>query len=154
MNRTTITPSSKPIKTEAAPPSGKTASKIDWYRASPDEIKAEIARTRSHMDEHLAQLGRKIKPKMNLKRMQIPVAALSVMMAGFLVFRLIRRRSKLKTWSGRVQAGVRSAGANAKVKRLKVRSAGFLDQVRAVRLAVDVARKGKPAIFIVEPRKG
>ncbi|MDB5049293.1 MAG: hypothetical protein JWO30_2364 [Fibrobacteres bacterium] len=154
MTRMTITPPHDSKKAEAASLPGKSGSKIDWYRASPDEIKAEIARTRAHMDEHLAQLGRKIRPKANLKRMQIPFAALFVMVSGLVAFRLIRRRSKLKTWSGRVQAGVRKAGANPNVKRVKLRSAGFLDQIRAVRLAINVARKGKPAIFIVEPRKG
>jgi hypothetical protein len=127
------------------------ALKVDWYKAGPDEIKAEIARTRAHMDKHLAQLGRKIKPKLNLRRLQIPVAAFLLLTAGWVAFRMIRRRSKLKTWSGRIRSW--NDRSNVKVKKIKLRSAGILDQIRALQLAVAAVRKGKPAIFIVEPRK-
>jgi hypothetical protein len=42
----------------------------------------------------------------------------------------------------------------SKVTRLKVRSAGVRDRIHALRLVLSMIRKGKPAVFIVEPGKG
>jgi hypothetical protein len=123
-------------------PKHKPGSRIDWFNAGPDQIKDEIARTRAHMDEHLSQLGRKFQPGAKFKRVGIPIAAAMAMaVSGLMVFRGFRRH------------GRRGRGAAAKVERLKIKSAGMWDQVRAVRLALNLARKGKPAIFIVEPRR-
>ena len=124
-------------------------SRLDWHDASPDEIKAEIARTRAHMDERLSDLGRKLKPKVNMKRLQSPVAALSIAVAGFLLFRALRPKSKLVAWSRS-----KHKRPGARIERLKVKSAGMFDYVRALRMLMTVVRKGKPAVFIVEPGKG
>jgi hypothetical protein len=114
--------------------------KTDWNHSSPDEIKYEIARTRAHMDERLSDLGRKLKPRVNLKRLQIPAAAVFAAVTGLLIFRAVRPRPfKVK--------------AKAKVTRLKVKSAGMFDYLRALKMLTTVVRKGKPAVFIVEPGK-
>ncbi|MDB5102830.1 MAG: hypothetical protein JWP91_519 [Fibrobacteres bacterium] len=133
----TETPSLKPV-----------ISRIDWNDASPDEIKAEIARTRAHMDARLSDLGRKFKPKVNVKRARIPAAVLAAALTGFLLFRAFRPKSKLVSWSRRKKP------ASARMQRLKVKSAGMADYVRAIGLVMNVIRKGKPAVFIVEPGKG
>ena len=134
------------------------ALQVDWFQASPDEIKEEIARTRAHMDLLLSQLGRKLRPKLfisklKLARLQMPLAALFIAISGVVVFRAIRPKSKPKAWMGRFNRQIGRIQTSAKVKRLEVRSAGILDQFRALRLAASVARKGKPAIYIVEPRR-
>jgi hypothetical protein len=134
------------------------ALEVDWFQASPDEIKSEIARTRAHMDLLLSQLGRKLRPKifvskLKLARLQIPLAALFIAVSGIVVFRAIRPEPKPKAWMGKFQGKLGRIQNSAKVKRLEVRSAGLFDQIRALRLAAAVARKGKPAVFIVEPRK-
>ncbi|HKP96667.1 MAG TPA: DUF3618 domain-containing protein [Fibrobacteria bacterium] len=129
------------------------APQVDWFQAGPDEIKAEIARTRAHMDALLSQLGRKFKPRLNLSRLQVPLAALFLAVSGIVVFRAIRRRSKPKAWTDRFGERIGRIQNSAKAKRPEVRSAGILDQVRALRLAASAARSGKPAIYIVEPRR-
>jgi hypothetical protein len=124
---------------------------IDWYRASPDEIKAEIARTRAHMDEHLRQLGRKIRPGVGAKSLGVSVAALALTAVGALAIGAVRRRLRTRTWGGRMKAGMKAP--NVRVKRFRMRSFGALDQIRAMQLAVSMFRRGKPAVFIVEPRR-
>jgi hypothetical protein len=124
---------------------------IDWYKASPDEIKAEIARTRAHMDEHLRQLGRKIRPGAGAKGLGASFAALALAAIGILAIGAFRRRMRARTWSGRMKAGMR--GSNVRVKRFRIRSFGALDQIRVLQLAVSMFRKGKPAVYIVEPRR-
>jgi hypothetical protein len=124
---------------------------IDWYRASPDEIKAEIARTRAHMDEHLRQLGRKIRPGVRAKGLGVSFAALALTAVGALAIGAFRRRLRTRTLGGKMRAGMK--GSNVKVKRFRIRSFGAFDQIRAMQLAVSMFRKGKPAVFIVEPRE-
>ena len=126
--------------------------------AGPDQLKAEIAHTREHMDDLLGQLGRKLKPRFRvsraqLSRVQIPLAVLFLSVAAFVIFRAVRPRSKPKAWMDRFDKKIGRLQNSAKVKRLEVRSAGLFDQIRALRLAASVARSGKPAIYIVEPRK-
>lgn len=105
--------------------------------ASPETIKDEIARTRAHMDERLSQLGRKIRPRLELRKLQLPLIILVSLVAGLAAFGMAR--SKRKT------------GAKAAVTRFKVRTAGMRDHIRTLQLVVSVIRKGKPAILIVEP---
>jgi hypothetical protein len=120
------------------------ASSVDWHAASPDQIKAEIARTRAHMDERLSDLGRKIRPRINPKWVQIPLASLFALATGFIIFRAVRPKSKLAAWS-------RKSHPSARVQRLKIKSAGMFDYIHALRLLSTIVRKGKPAVFIVEP---
>jgi len=129
------------------------APEIDLDHASTAEIKAEIGRTRMHMDEHLSQLGDKLKTKASSAYLWIPIGGLLLGAIGYAAFRMVGKVSKPKKWSDRVQGGVdKFIGASA-VEKLQVRSAGIFDQIRMLRLAVSAARKGKPAIYIVEPRK-
>lgn len=114
--------------------------RADWKDSTPEEIKNEIARTRAHMDARLSDLGRKLKPRVNLKRLQIPAAALFLALSGLLIFRALRPRPF-------------KAKAKAKVTRLKVKSAGMLDYLRTLKMLTTIVRKGKPAVFIVEPGK-
>ncbi|MDQ3001828.1 MAG: hypothetical protein M3Y08_11285 [Fibrobacterota bacterium] len=114
--------------------------RVDLKDSSPESIKNEIARTRAHMDVRLSDLGKKLKPRVNLKRLQIPAAGLFLALSGLLIFRAVRPRTfKVK--------------AKAKVTRLKVKSAGMFDYLRTLKLLTTIVRKGKPAVFIVEPGK-
>ena len=121
---------------------GPTVTVHDWNGATPDEIKAGIARTRAHMDERLSDLGRKIKPGANLRRAKIPLAAAAAALCALLAY-----------WAARsvVKARSENHGPKAGINRLKVKSAGVFDYVRALRLLATTIRKGKPGIFIVDP---
>ena len=70
------------------PPAG-----IDLEKASPEEIKAEIELTRSHMDEHLAQLGRKFSPNLRSPYLWIPILAGASLLGGFLAYRILPREN-------------------------------------------------------------
>lgn len=116
-----------------------TQSAPDWTKASPEEIEESIAVTRANLDRHLEQLKGKFAPRQRLRRAAMAGAiAAGGLLTGGLVWMLARRRHP----------------AQAKLTRLKVRSAGIADRVRAFRLMLSVIRKGKPAIFIVEPGRG
>lgn len=115
------------------------ASAADLEKASPEAIKNEIARTRAHMDERLSQLGRKIRPGIELRNLRLPMALLAACAAGIAAYFLARRAAK--------------TGSGPTVRRFKVRTAGMMDHIRTLQLAASVVRKGKPAILIVEPRK-
>lgn len=114
----------------------------DWNSASPDEIKAGIALTRAHMDERLTDLGRKIRPGARLRKAKIPLAAGAAALCALLAYRAAR--AVVKSRSER-------HGPKAGIKRLKVKSAGVFDYVRALRLLATTISKGKPGIFIVDP---
>jgi hypothetical protein len=103
------------------------------------------------MDEHLRQLGRKIRPGVRAKGLGVSFAALALTAVGALAIGAVRRRLRARTLGGRMRAGMK--GSNVKVKRFRIRSFGAFDQIRAVQLAVSMFRKGKPAVFIVEPRE-
>jgi hypothetical protein len=115
----------------------------DWQSAAPEDIKAGIASTRSHMDALLSDLGRKLRPKAALKRARIPLAAASAGLAAFAVYKAIRA----------VRASRKPAYLKSPVlRRFRVKSLGILEYAQALRLLASVVRKGKPAVFIVEPR--
>jgi hypothetical protein len=112
----------------------------DWTQASPDEIEESIAITRANLDRHLRQLKRKFAPQARLRRMAMPgLIVAGSLLAGGLVLALTRRKRH---------------PVQAKITRLKVRSAGVRDRIHALRLVLAMIRKGKPAVFIVEPGKG
>lgn len=122
------------------------ATDMDLNSASPDEIKAGIARTRAHMDERLTDLGRKIRPgaklRIRMRRAKIPLAAGAAALCAFLAYRAARAAVKSKS---------ERHGPKAGINRLKIKSAGVFDYVRALRLLATTIRKGKPGIFIVDP---
>jgi len=112
----------------------------DWTQASPDEIEESIAVTRASLDRHLQQLKRKFAPQARLRRMAMPLLIISgSLLAGGLALALTRRKRH---------------PVQTKITRLKVRSAGVRDRIHALRLVLAMIRKGKPAVFIVEPGKG
>lgn len=114
----------------------------DWNSATPDEIKAGIARTRAHMDERLSDLGRKIRPGDKLRRAKLPLAAGAAALCALLAYRAARAVIQSRSERRRPKAGI---------NRLKVKSAGMFDYIRALRLLATTVRKGKPAVFIVDP---
>lgn len=109
----------------------------DWTQASPDEIEESIALTRASLDRHIQQLKSKFAPRARLRRIAIPlVIAAGGLLGGGLVWKLTsRKRHPVQT----------------KLKRLRIRSAGVRDRIYALRLVLSMIRKGKPAVFIVEP---
>jgi hypothetical protein len=112
----------------------------DWTQASPEEIEESIALTRQSLDRHLEQLKEKFAPRARLRKFALPAAlALAGALAGGLTWSLTRRKRH---------------PVQTKITRLKVRSMGIRDRVHALRLVLAMIRKGKPAVFIVEPGKG
>jgi hypothetical protein len=112
----------------------------DWTQASPEEIEESIALTRESLERHLEQLKRKFGPQARLRRLAVPLMiAGGGLLVGGLVWGLTRRKRH---------------PVQTKITRLKVRSAGVRDRIRALRLMLAMIRKGKPAVFIVEPGKG
>jgi hypothetical protein len=109
----------------------------DYQKASPDEIRSDIEKTRAHMDETLVRLGRKIRPRFFRDRRKV-IAAVTLLLlaAGGLVFLRIR--------SGRGRPEARAMGW---------RKARLYEQFLVMRGLIAAARKGKPAVFVVEPKK-
>lgn len=114
----------------------------DWNTATPDEIKAGIARTRAHMDERLTELGRKIRPGEKLRRAKLPLAAGAAALCALLAYGAARAV---------IQSRSKRHGPKAGINRLRVKSAGMFDYIRALRLVATTVRKGKPSVFIVDP---
>jgi hypothetical protein len=112
----------------------------DWTQASPEEIEESIAVTKASLDAHLEQLKGKFAPRARIRKMALPAAiAAAGLIAGGLVWSLARRRRH---------------PVQTRITKLKVRSMGIRDRVHALRLIMAMIRKGKPAVFIVEPGKG
>jgi hypothetical protein len=108
----------------------------DYGKATPEEIMADIERTRAHMDETLDLLGQ----RMHLGRKGEAVAwSLGAAALGTLAWIAVR--------------ALRGRKSAARRPHFKWREARVLEQaVLAAKLA-KAARKGKPAIIVVEPRK-
>jgi hypothetical protein len=112
----------------------------DWTQASPEEIEESIAVTRASLDRHLEQLKGKFAPRAKLRKAALPmVIAAAGLIAGGLVWAFIRRDRH---------------PVQARISRIKIRSMGVRDRIHALRLVMAMIRKGKPAVFIVEPGKG
>jgi hypothetical protein len=112
----------------------------DWTQASPEEIEESIAVTRASLEHHLEQLKGKFAPRARIRKLALPLAiAAAGLIAGGIVLALGRRKRR---------------PVQARISRLKIRSAGVRDRVHALRLVMAMIRKGKPAVFIVEPGKG
>lgn len=109
----------------------------DYSQAKPDEIAADIERTRAHMDETLSMLGRKFKgPALVRMAAAISLGALAAGALAFFGFRAFRSRmSKTRRPTSRW------------------RDARIFEQVNLARKLAMAARKGKPTVIIVEPRK-
>lgn len=107
----------------------------DYTEASPEEIRADIEKTRAHMDETLARLGRKIHPRF-LKNPAVLIAGVTFVLLGTaaLIFLKTRRESK-------------------RPRTAIWKRATLYDQILIVKALAAAARKGKPAVFVVEPRK-
>lgn len=107
----------------------------DYAKASPEEIMADIERTRNHMDETLENLGRKLHPGPKGKAAAWGLSAAALASLAWLAFRAIRGRKARR--------------------RLHFRwhEARVLEQAMLATRLAKAARKGKPAIIVVEPRK-
>ncbi len=112
----------------------------DWTQASPEELEESIALTRADFTRHLEELKRKFAAGDRLRGTALPAALTA---AGLVIGAVALKLALHKRHPVR-----------GKVTRLKVRSMGIGDQVRALRLALSVIRTGKPAVFIVEPGRG
>lgn len=141
---------------EAAPPRAARPRIADYSKASPEDIAADIERTRAHMDETLHLLGRKLRPRPPGKAVFAALgfaafAALAYL--GWTGFRGYRRRHTLR---GRLAESSRKGKDRLGAMRrswLSWRQAGLGEQaVLAAKLALAV-RSGKPAIIVVEPRR-
>src|SRR5688500_8757099 len=128
-------------KTPATPAqSGKAAGREakptgDYAKASPEEIMADIERTRAHMDETLDHLGRKLHPGPKGKAAAWGLAAAAVGTLAWLAIRAFR-------------------GSKSHHRpHFKWHEARVLEQAMLAAKLAKAARKGKPAIIVVEPRK-
>jgi hypothetical protein len=108
---------------------------MNYQKSSPEQIRADIERTRAHIDETLAQLGRKFHPRLLRDRLRLfgMVGAAVLGIGGALFFAAYLTRSR------------RSPG------RSPWRKAGILDQFLVAKSLIAAARKGKPAIYVVRP---
>jgi len=103
-------------------------------------LEESIARTPESLEHHLQMLKERMSPQAKLRRIGMPIAlALAGLAAGSLAWKLTGRKSRP------------SHSPKATVTRLKLRSAGIADHIRALRLLAGIIRKGKPGVFIVEP---
>lgn len=111
---------------------------VDYGRAAPEAIRADIEKTRAHMDETLALLGRKFRPDLFKRGRKIAAAVTAVLLGGLgLALVLTGRTRKRKRYAS---VHMRRAG-------------GWFDQILVMRALAAAARKGKPAVFIVQPRR-
>ncbi|GEM_PF-6299687 len=116
--------------------------------SSPDDLKKEIEKTRVHMDENLALLGRKLSPK-RLRALQTPLALLFLGVAGIFIFRRFRQGWHVK--SHRSGASVQTKYV---IKKMRFGNLGRVGQLRTVLQLVGASRRGKPVVLIVQPMKG
>ena len=126
---------------------------LDLAHASPEEIKAEIARTRAHMDERLSQLGRKLKPQVKPAYLWLSLTALALGVGGYMAFRKFRAASIPEKWDAGLKKKLGKIAALPTVEKAGALSGGILDQLGALRLAYAAVRHGKPSIYVVKPRK-
>lgn len=128
--KTALKPAEAPAKATSAMARAK-----DYSGSTPEEIMKDIERTRARMDETLSRLGSRLKPRMPPKAVAISLGAVALGALGYFAAKAFRHR--------RPKAPLRSVWRNARV----------LEQgMLAAKLAM-AARKGKPAIIVVEPRK-
>jgi hypothetical protein len=112
----------------------------DYGKADPEEIMADIERTRAHMDETLALLGRKLRPKVPRQALRMASWIAGALVIAGLAYRAFgptrrhRRHGKRRPSSG-------------------WREARLWEQAMLAGKLAQAARKGKPAIIVVEPRK-
>jgi hypothetical protein len=112
----------------------------DYSKATPDQILADIEKTRAHMDHTLTMLGDKLHPRPKVKAALLGVGGLLLSLAGWAAVRAFLGRK-----------GTRAKAAKAKAWRW--REAGMIEQALLAKKLVGAARKGRPAIIVVEPRK-
>lgn len=130
------TPAASGAKAKAGNAADKDAKPSkDYAKASPEEIIADIERTRAHMDETLDHLGRKLHPGPKGKAAAWGLAAATVGTLAWLAIRAFRgRKSRHRP-------------------HFKWHEARVLEQAMLAAKLAKTARKGKPAIIVVEPRK-
>lgn len=128
----------------------------DYAKASPEDIAADIERTRAHMDETLHLLSRKLRPRLPGKALLAGsgFAALALLAyLGWAGYRGYRRRHSLL---GRLAESSRKGKHRIGSMRrswLSWHGTGIGEQgLLAAKLAM-AARKGKPAVIVVEPRR-
>jgi hypothetical protein len=112
----------------------------DYGKADPEEIMADIERTRAHMDETLALLGRRLRPRVPRKALRTASWIAGALLIAGLAYRAFgpprhhRRHGKRRPSS-------------------RWREARLWEQAMLAGKLAQAARKGKPAIIVVEPRK-
>lgn len=112
---------------------------VDWSHSTPEELESSLARTRDSLERHLGMLKERFGPKAGLRKFGLPVAlGAAALAAAGIAWKLTHRE--------------RHARPKAAIRRLRVRGAGIADQIRALGMLAGMIRKGKPAIYIVEPR--
>lgn len=111
----------------------------DWSHTPPEQLEKSIVRTRENLERHFGMLKDRFAPKARLRRIAMPFAmVVAGLAAGALAWKL----------TGKPRS---SHAPKATLTRLKLRSAGIADHIRALRLLTGLIRKGRPGIFIVEP---
>lgn len=109
---------------------------LAYEDASPEDIAADIEKTRAHMDETLSELGRRIRPRLPGKPIGIALGAVAAGLIAYLAYRAFGSRKRHRS-----------------DRSPRWRDARVLEQVMLAKKLAMAARKGKPAIIVVEPRK-
>jgi hypothetical protein len=112
----------------------------DYSKADPDEIVADIERTRAHMDETLALLGRKLRPKVPRQTLRIASWIAGGLLIAGLAYRTFGPPRRHRHHRNRKASS-------------RWREARLWEQAMLAGKLAQAARKGKPAIIVVEPRK-
>lgn len=112
----------------------------DYGKADPEEIMADIERTRAHMDETLDLLGRKLRPGVPRKALGIASWLAGGLLIAGLAYRAFGPPSRRRRHRKRKAAS-------------QWRDARLWEQAMLAGKLARAARKGKPAIIVVEPRK-
>lgn len=142
-----VVPDTRATRSVPAIPAIPEEHAVHFDESSPDELKAEIELTRFHMDENLAILGRKLSPQ-RLKSLQAPLAALFIGVVGILLFRRYRNG-----WQVKSRRKARAAKSRYDIETMRLGRMGRVGQLRTFLQLMSLARRGKPAVFIVHPVK-
>lgn len=133
------------------PVSGKSAkASVEYGKSSPEEIMAEIEHTRTHMDETLRLLGRKLKPTVARAALMAVAGILGASLLALIGWKIFKPKPH---GAEALKARVKTYAKQTRKGTARWREARTFEQVMLASKLAMAVRKGRPAIIVVEPRK-